>query len=108
MSEPSGSYPEILHQLWRIVARGKEAEELLRLGDETLPKETLDELVSRGRQAQARLDKFQPRHKYYSKEFPSGPMSRALYQMRTGKPFKEEEFRDIAQEEKPTKKRVDE
>ena len=42
MSEPSGSYPEILHQLRRIVARGEEAEKLLRLGDETLPKETLD------------------------------------------------------------------
>ena len=34
------------------------------------------------------------RKKYYTKEFPSGPWSRALYAMRTGKPFKEEEFRD--------------
>ena len=100
MNKPSGSYPEILHQLQRIVARGKEAERLLHLGDETLPKETLDELASKGRQARARLDIFQPRHKYYTKEFPSGPMSRALYQMRTGKHFKEEEFRDIAHEEK--------
>jgi hypothetical protein len=108
MSEPSGSYPEILHQLQRIVARGKEAEKLLRLGDETLPKETLDKLVSRGRQAQARLDKFQPPHKYYTKEFPSGPWSRALHEMRTGKPFKEEAFRDIAHEKKSTKKGVDE
>ena len=108
MSEPSGSYPEILRQLQRIVARGREAEKLLRLGDETLPIETLDELVSDGRQAQVRLDKFQPPHKYYSKEFPSGPMSRALYHMRTGKPFKEEEFRDIAYEEKSIKKEVEE
>jgi SpoVK/Ycf46/Vps4 family AAA+-type ATPase len=34
------------------------------------------------------------RKKYYTKEFPSGPWSRALYAMRTGKPFEEEEFRD--------------
>ncbi len=108
MSEPSGSYPEILRQLWRIVARGREAEKLLGLGDETLPKETLDELVRDGRQAQIRLDKFQPRHKYYSKEFPSGPWSRALHEMRTGKPFKEEEFRDIGHEEKSTRKGVEE
>jgi hypothetical protein len=46
MSEPSGSYPEILHQLQRIVARGKEAEKLLHLGDETLPKETLARAAS--------------------------------------------------------------
>ncbi len=100
MSEPSDSYPEILRQLWRIVARGLEAEKLLRLGDETFPEEMLDELVRDGRQAQIRLDKFQPRHKYYSKEFPSGPWSRALYQMRTGKSFKEEEFSEFAPEEK--------
>jgi hypothetical protein len=31
--------------------------------------------------------------KYYTEEFPSGPWSRALYQMRTGKPFDEEEFK---------------
>ena len=61
MSESSGSYPEILRQLWRIVARGREAEKLLRLGDETLPKETLEKMVRDGRQAQVRLDKFQPR-----------------------------------------------
>ncbi len=78
MSEPSGSYPEILRQLWRIVARGREAEKLLRLGDETLPKETLDELVRDGRQAQIRLDKFQPPHKYYTVEYSSGPWSMAL------------------------------
>ena len=108
MSEPSGSYPEILRQLQRIVARGREAENLLRLGDETLSKETLDELVSDGRQAQVRLDTFQPPHKYYTEEYPSGPWSRALYEMRNGKPFKEEEFRDIAHEEKSTRKGVEE
>ncbi len=108
MSEPSGSYPEILRQLWRIVARGREAEKLLRLGDETLPKETLDELVRDGRQAQVRLNKIQPPHKYYTEEYPSGPWSRALHEMRTGKHFKEGEFRGIAHEEKSTKKGVEE
>ncbi len=108
MSEPSGSYPEILRQLWRIVARGREAEKLLRLGDETIPEETLDELVCDGRQAQIRLDKFQPRYKYYSKEFPSGPWSRALHEMRTGKPFKEGEFSEFAHKGKSTKKGVEE
>ena len=31
--------------------------------------------------------------KYYTEEYPSGPWSRALFQMRTGKPFSEEEFK---------------
>jgi hypothetical protein len=36
--------------------------------------------------------------KYYTDEFPSGPWSRALYQMRTGKPFDEEEFKKTFEE----------
>ena len=59
MTETSGLYPELFRQLQREVARGKEAEKLLRLGDETFPKEMLDELINIGRQAQVRLDKFQ-------------------------------------------------
>ncbi len=94
MTETSGLYPELFRQLQREVARGKEAEKLLRLGDETFPKEMLDELINIGRQAQVRLDKFQSRQKYYTEEYPSGPWSRALYQIRTGKPFKEEEFQN--------------
>ena len=35
----------------------------------------------------------QPAGKYYTEEHPSGPWSRAMYQMRTGKPFSEEEFK---------------
>jgi hypothetical protein len=94
MTEPSGLYPELFRQLQRKAARGKEAEKLLRLGDETFPKEMLDELINIGRQAQVRLDKFQSRQKYYTEKYPSGPWSRALYQIRTGKPFKEEEFQN--------------
>ena len=97
MTEPS-TYPEILGELQRIVARGKEAEKLQDLGDEKLPKETLDELVRKGRQAQVKLDKFQPRRKYYTEEYPSGPWSRYLYRISTGKPFKEEEFKKAFEE----------
>ena len=35
----------------------------------------------------------EPKGKYYTEEHPSGPWSRALYQLMTGKPFKEEEFK---------------
>ena len=36
--------------------------------------------------------KTEPQRKYYTKEHPSGPWSRALHQKRTGKPFNENEF----------------
>jgi hypothetical protein len=32
--------------------------------------------------------------KYYTEEYPSGPWSRALFQMRTKKIFDEKDFRD--------------
>ncbi len=37
--------------------------------------------------------KTEPERKYYTEEYPSGPWSRYLYQISTGKPFSEEEFK---------------
>jgi hypothetical protein len=39
-------------------------------------------------------EKMPGKKRYYTKKNPSGPWSRALYEKRTGKLFKEEEFRD--------------
>ena len=39
--------------------------------------------------------KTEPKRKYYTEEYPSGPWSRYLYQVSTGKPFKEEEFKKV-------------
>jgi len=40
------------------------------------------------------LEKKQSSSKYYTKENPSGPWSRALHEKRTGKPINEEEFKN--------------
>jgi hypothetical protein len=51
----------------------------------------------------------EPVRKYYTKENPSGPWSRALYQMRNGKPFNEEEFKkDFEEGQKKLRELMDE
>jgi len=98
MTNPS-SYPEIISYLKSQIEKGKEAEIILRTENPILPRDILEKLVEKGNESQVYLEKFnsnrddvEPKSKYYSKEYPSGPWSRALYQMRTGKPFSEEEF----------------
>jgi predicted protein tyrosine phosphatase len=44
----------------------------------------------------------EPKKKYYTEEYPSGPWSRYLYQVSTGKPFKEEEFKKAFEESQKT------
>ncbi len=39
-------------------------------------------------------EKMPGRKRFYTKRYPSGPWARALYGMMTGRPFKEEEFRE--------------
>jgi AAA+ superfamily predicted ATPase len=43
--------------------------------------------------------KMPSRKRFYTKRYPSGPWARALYGMMTGKPFKEEEFREAHRDE---------
>jgi hypothetical protein len=53
-------------------------------------------------------EKKEPKGKYYTEDHPSGPWSRALYQMRTGKPFSEEEFKkDFEQSKKKQRELMD-
>jgi hypothetical protein len=50
----------------------------------------------------------EPSKKYYTDKHPSGSWSRALYQMRTGKPFDEKEFQEELEENQEAKRIHDE
>jgi len=96
----SNLYPEIINYLKRQVEKGKEAEKLLQSDNQILPVDLLEKLIEKGKESQLYLERLklsrnepEPQGKYYTKEFPSGPWSRYLYQVRTGKPFNEKEFR---------------